>query len=151
MKTYSVLYAEDVPHYATFEIEADDDGEALERSKSHDYGDAALEAEWNNPVCKRIVHIEDPEGKIVGNDIALDNTFLRDGGEPDRKLCEAAASLLQALKLARNPHWVHNAGITVDIDALRKICIYYSDWWNTQAWPLIRDLSQQLEPQGVAA
>ncbi len=30
MPTYSVLYAEDVPHYATVDIEAGDDAKAIE-------------------------------------------------------------------------------------------------------------------------
>ena len=34
MKTYSVLYAEDVPHYGTAEIEAENDAEAIAKAKA---------------------------------------------------------------------------------------------------------------------
>jgi hypothetical protein len=44
---------------------------------------------------------------------------------------------LEVLGQAHNPHWVHNAAITNDIEALRRICLYYSTWWNDTAWPAI--------------
>ncbi|MCL5670811.1 MAG: hypothetical protein M1423_05865 [Acidobacteria bacterium] len=34
MKTYTVLYAEDVPHYGTAEIEAENDAEAIARAST---------------------------------------------------------------------------------------------------------------------
>jgi hypothetical protein len=152
MKTYSVLYAHDVPHYATVEIQAATNEEAISAATSRDTAELAFEdPDWNNPVIRRIVHILDGNSIAVARDISLDEYSLRSGGESDRKLCEASAGMLRALQLAKNPHWVHNAGITDDIEALRKICIYYADWWNSQAWPLIRDLSLNAETQGVAA
>jgi hypothetical protein len=46
-------------------------------------------------------------------------------------------TLLHALAAAHNPHWVHNAAITQDIEALRRICLYHAHWWNHTAWPAI--------------
>jgi hypothetical protein len=44
---------------------------------------------------------------------------------------------LHALIKAQNPHWVHNAAITQDIEALRKIALYHAKWWNEEAFPII--------------
>jgi hypothetical protein len=48
--------------------------------------------------CRRIVEITDESGKFLAGDISLDNWFVRYGGEPDRRLCDAAPELLAALK-----------------------------------------------------
>jgi hypothetical protein len=42
MKTYTVLFAEDVPHYGAAEIEAEDDAAALEAAKAYDLWAKAL-------------------------------------------------------------------------------------------------------------
>ena len=76
MKTYTILYAEDVPHYASVQIEAESDEDALQRAMVFDYAGEALEAEWSNPVCKRIVHVEDETGNTIANDIPLDDYVL---------------------------------------------------------------------------
>jgi hypothetical protein len=67
----------------------------------------------------------------------LDDYFLRGGGDADRLLCDAAEDMLDALQRADNPHWVANAAITDDIEALRNICLYYANWWNVRAWPTV--------------
>jgi hypothetical protein len=134
---YSVLYAEDVPHYGFAEIEADTDEEAIERTKTHDYGDLDLEAEWGSSACKRIIHIERPDGKIVADDISLDRTFLRDGGDEAIRLFDNAEPMLKALEEGFSKDWIHNAAITDDVEALRKICLAHAAWWNTIASPLI--------------
>jgi hypothetical protein len=94
MKTYSVLFAEDVPHYGTAEIEAEDDAAALEAAKVYDLSEVTTDAEWENSVCKRIVHIEDPEGKTVFNDVPLDNYVLC--------LESERVEMLEALKLCED-------------------------------------------------
>ena len=38
--------------------------------------------------------------------------------------------LIDALIAARCPCWVHNAAITNDIEALRKIALWHCDWNN---------------------
>jgi hypothetical protein len=100
MKTYSILFAEDVPHYGFAEIEAEDDAAAIEAAKDYDLSEVTTDPEWENSVCKRIVHIEGPDGKTIAADIALDDCFLRNGGEKDRILCDAAWALLNAGRLA---------------------------------------------------
>jgi hypothetical protein len=45
--------------------------------------------------------------------------------------------ILKVLEAGQSKDWVANAGITNDIEALRKICLAHADWWNDLAWPLI--------------
>ena len=59
MKTYSVLFAEDVPHYGSVEIEAENDAGALDAARGYDLSEVTTDPEWENSVCRRIVHIED--------------------------------------------------------------------------------------------
>ena len=102
MKTYTVLFAEDVPHYGTAEIQAEDDAAALEAARTYDLSEVTNDAEWENSACKRIVWIEGPDGNTVAEDISLDDCFLRYGGEKDRLLCEAAPEMLEALELCED-------------------------------------------------
>lgn len=99
MKTYTVLYAEDVPHYGQAEIEATDNDAAIEAArKAHANLDLYLyDADWDNTICKRIVHIEDQNGEIIAEDIPVDSYYLSHG-EPQRRLCEAASAMLEALE-----------------------------------------------------
>ncbi|MCP4701538.1 MAG: hypothetical protein GY862_32475 [Gammaproteobacteria bacterium] len=46
---------------------------------------------------------------------------------------------LEALKAGHLKSWVHNAGHTNDIEALRAICLEYSNWWNFTALPVINE------------
>lgn len=99
MKTYSVLFAEDVPHYGATEIEAEDDAAALEAAKAYDFSSVTTDPEWENSVSKRIVYIEDPDGNTICHDLPLDDYDLRHGGDKQRLLCDAAADMLAALQL----------------------------------------------------
>jgi hypothetical protein len=92
------LFAEDVPHYGTAEIQAEDDAAALEAAKTYPLSEVTNDAEWENSVCKRIVFIDDPEGNTIVNDVALDNYDLRHGGDEERLPCDAASDLLKALQ-----------------------------------------------------
>jgi hypothetical protein len=94
MKTYSVLFAEDVPHYGVAEIEAEDDTAALDAAKAFDLSEVTNDPEWNNSVCKRIVYIEDPEGNTMFHDVPLDDHFLGIEGE--------RAEMLEALELCED-------------------------------------------------
>jgi hypothetical protein len=102
MKTYSILFAEDVPHYGFADIEAKDDTAALAAAKAYDLSEVTNDPEWENSVCKRIVHIEDPEGNTVHYDVPLDGYFLRCGSDKDRLLCDAAPDMLEALELCED-------------------------------------------------
>jgi hypothetical protein len=93
MKTYTVLYAEDVPHYGTREFEVADDTLAIERAKAitpEALSTYTNDPEYNNSRCRRIVHIEGPEG-IIAEDIYLD---------PADSLHDSAELLAPALELA---------------------------------------------------
>lgn len=107
IKTYNVLYAEDVPHYASAEIEARSDKAALRKARKLTAdGFCGLDPDWDASVCRRIVFIEAPEGNNIAEDIALDEFHLRRGGEEDRRLCEAAPELVRALRtIAETPLW----------------------------------------------
>jgi hypothetical protein len=98
MKTYTVLFAEDIPHYGSTDIEAADDTHALAIAESLDMIGLYYEGSWDGAVCKRIVSIEDSSGVAIANDIPLDNYFLRNGGQADRSLCEAAPDLLEVVR-----------------------------------------------------
>jgi hypothetical protein len=100
LKIYTVLFAEDIPHYSSTEIEASDDSQALAVAQSLDTSGLYYEGSWDSSVCKRIVSIEDSGGAAVAHDVPLDNYFLRNGGLTDRSLCEAASDLLEAARFA---------------------------------------------------
>ncbi len=99
MKKYSVLYAEDVPHYGVLDIEAPNNATAIEKARATSLNGITLDPDYENSVSKRIIHIEGPDGDLIATDVALDGTFLRYGGEAERKLCDAAPAMLEALKL----------------------------------------------------
>lgn len=46
--------------------------------------------------------------------------------------------LIEALEAAHFESWIHNAGITDDIEALRDIALDYCEWWNMTALPVLR-------------
>ena len=102
MKTYSILFAEDVPHYGCAQIEAEDDNAALETAKAYDISEVTNDPEWENSVSKRIVYIEDAEGNTIFHDVPLDGYDLRHGGEEERRLCDAARDMLEALHLCED-------------------------------------------------
>jgi hypothetical protein len=110
MKTYSVLFAEDVPHYGTAQIEAESDADALEAAKAYDLSEVANDPEWENSVCRRIVYIEDPDGNSFAHDVPLDDYSLRSGGDKDRALCDAAPDMLHALETAEEQLSMYCAG-----------------------------------------
>jgi hypothetical protein len=43
MKTYSVLFAEDVSHYGTVEIEAGNDHAALDAARAYDFSQVSVQ------------------------------------------------------------------------------------------------------------
>lgn len=100
MKTYTILFAEDVPHYGFADIEAVDDDAAVAAARIHDLFRVTTDPDWNSTVCRRIVRIDDADGNAVAENVALDEFHLRNGGEADRLLCEAAADLLEAAEQA---------------------------------------------------
>ena len=97
MKKYTALLAEDVPHYGTAEITAANHEEAIAAARLLDVSALCTDPDWSNSACRRIVHIEDPDGGIIAQDVALDGFFLRHNQNIDPLLCDAAPKLLDAL------------------------------------------------------
>lgn len=98
MPIYQVLYAEDVPHYGTADIEAETDEAAITAARDFDFSDTAIDPEHSYTGLKRIIHIQSHDGRIIAEDIALDDMHVRYGGEADRLLCDAARDMLQTLR-----------------------------------------------------
>ncbi len=95
MKIYAVLYAEDVPHYGTAEIEAENDAEAIAKAKAGTF--ETDDPDWNNTICKRIVHLEDPEGRLIAVDVPLDDYVLSRADDGLRLKIDAAGEMFDAL------------------------------------------------------
>jgi hypothetical protein len=83
MKTYTALFAQDVPHYGLVEITATGDEDAL--AKAHTHWERAQrgeepwpldEAQHDSAVLDRIVEINDETGRQVAADVRLDTYFL---------------------------------------------------------------------------
>lgn len=73
MKTYTVLYAEDVPHYAAGEVEARNPQAAIRKARRMDTDSfCAYDADWSQSYNRRIVEIEGPDGELIAEDIRLD-------------------------------------------------------------------------------
>ena len=51
----------------------------------------------------------------------------------DRDSAELVQKLFAILRGGHIECWVANVAITRDIEALRKICLQYADWWNFKA------------------
>jgi hypothetical protein len=100
-KTYTVIYAEDVPHYAIGEITARGPKDAIAKARKIDTDTfGAYDADWDNPVCRRIVSIEDAKGNDVARDLPLDNYSLERGSEDELRMRQYAQELLAGLELA---------------------------------------------------
>lgn len=61
------------------------------------------------------------------------------------RMFAASPEMLRVLQAAQFKEWVHNAAITEDIEALRRICLAYNEWWNEQAVPIIAQATGQKE------
>jgi len=127
MKTYTVLYAEDVPHYGTAEVEAGNDAEAIAKASAitdEDIGNTANDPDHCSTVCKRIVHIQDADGNDIARDLSLD-AYTLIHGEDKRRICETAPALLKALEtIAAIPLW----GEPIADQALKDEFIYSGEY-----------------------
>ena len=72
MKTYTVLYAEDVTHYTAVEIDAMDTVDVIEKAQACDLTDMPTNPDWHNAVCRRIVEVTDEDENIVAAFIPVD-------------------------------------------------------------------------------
>jgi hypothetical protein len=127
MKTYIVLYAEDVPHYGTAEVEAENDADAIAKASAitdEDLGNTANDPAHCSSVCKRIVHIQDADGNDIAHDLSLD-AYTLIHGEDKRRLFEAGPALLKALEtIAAIPLW----GEPIADQALKDEFIYSGEY-----------------------
>ena len=105
MKTYTVLFAHDVPHYGSVEVNATGDVDALAKAKVHwervqrdEEPWPFTEAQHDSAVLARIVEIIDETGRQVAADIRLD-TYLLSVAPTDlsAKLIENASHMHAAL------------------------------------------------------
>lgn len=83
MKTYTVLFAQDVPHYGSVEINATGDVQALAKARIHwervqrdEEPWPLTEAQHESAVLARIVEITDETGRQVAADVRLDTYLL---------------------------------------------------------------------------
>jgi hypothetical protein len=99
MKNYSILYAQDFAHYGYVELEAKNDQAAIRAAQKPELTDNIYfsETDWDNGFLKRIVHIVNPDGETIAENIALDQYHVRHGGDADQRLCDAAVAMLTAL------------------------------------------------------
>lgn len=100
MKKYEILYAQDIPHYGTVELEAESDAEILEAAKAYWSAtdvDPVDDPDWKNPVCKRIVVIRDEAGNEISNDIRCDDYSLEYITDEEVGIREAANEMLDML------------------------------------------------------
>jgi hypothetical protein len=111
MKTYTVLFAQDVPHYGLVEITATGDKDALAKARRYwkrvQRNKEPLpldEPDYDRAVLDRIVEITDETNRQVTADVRLDTYHLAIAPtELHVKLIENASPMYAALeKIARN-------------------------------------------------
>lgn len=100
MKKYEITYAQDIPHYGTVELEAENDAVKIDAAKAY-WAETALDPvddpNWNNPVRKRIVIIRDEAGNEIANDVCCDDFSLEHITDEEVNIREAAGEMLAML------------------------------------------------------
>ena len=103
MNTYTVIFAQDIPHYGSVDIEAEGDDHAIEaariywRDVEHD---PVNDPDWNSSVSRRIVEITDESGKSIANDVRLDSYSLERATDEEIIIRAHAKELLESLERA---------------------------------------------------
>ena len=113
MKTYTILFAQDIPHYGSVEIEAKNNADALRRAKKYwrDVKTGAEpwplnDAQYDSAVSARIVLIYDESDKRgeIAHDVRLDDyTLLRARTARDERMLDNAKAIFNALESVM--HW----------------------------------------------
>jgi hypothetical protein len=57
MKTYTALYAENVPHLGCVDFQAEDAADAVDKARAIDFEQVTTNPDWNNTASRRIVEI----------------------------------------------------------------------------------------------
>lgn len=129
MKTYTTLFAQDIPHYGSVEIEAKNDADALRRAKKY-WRDVQIGAEpWplqdaqhDSAVSARIVLIYDEtdEHREVAHDVRLDEyILLRARTARDERTLDNAKAIFSALESVM--HWWQSTAHTDDDEMPAKL------------------------------
>ena len=103
MKTYTVIFAQDIPHYGTVDIEAESDDHAIEAARIYwrDVENDPVNApDWNSCVSRRIVEIADESGKSIANDVRLDSYLLERATDEEIIIRAHAKELLESFERA---------------------------------------------------
>jgi len=108
-KRYTVLFAQDVPHYGTVHLEAENDADALaqaraywERVRRGDEEWPLFDSEIENALLDRIVEITEDNGdyREVVRDVPLDDYYLAHTPTPlSLAMLKSAQAMFEALKL----------------------------------------------------
>ena len=77
MKTYTVLQAENVPHYRTAQIEAADTADAIAKACAHDWTSVDSHPDYSQATARRIVEVTDDNETILAEFIAIDGSANR--------------------------------------------------------------------------
>lgn len=144
-ETYSVLYAQGVPHYANALVAATSDHAAVIAAIARPVDELDFaDPDWSSPVCRRIVHIEAPDGRIIAEDVSLD--YYRLITVDDAVTALAIWEYVSAASLHRAKHpalAAHRAA--VGTYALREACLALAPYCN-RVWHLLPDDLRDAEP-----
>jgi hypothetical protein len=110
---------------------------------SHTPGPWSIATNKTAPLCDEYTTVE---SESADAHVA----FVFSDAHADARLIAAAPDLLEACKMMAGIGtvddgkptggtipWVHNAGITMDIEKLRAICLAFCDVWNNHMLPAI--------------
>jgi hypothetical protein len=103
MKTYTVIFAQDIPHYGSVDIEAENDDHAIEAARIYwrdVENDPVNDPDWNSCVSRRIVEITDESGKAIANDVRLDSYLLERATDEEIIIRAHAKELLESFERA---------------------------------------------------
>lgn len=129
MKTYTALFAQDIPHYGSVEIEAKNDADALRRAKKY-WRDVNIgaepwplnDAQYDSAVSARIVLIYDEadERREMAHDVRLDDyILLRARTARDERTLGNAKAIFNALQSVM--HWWQSTAHTDDDEMPAKL------------------------------
>jgi hypothetical protein len=122
MKTYTILFAQDIPHYGSVEIEAKNDADALRRAKKY-WRDVKIgaepwplnDAQYDSAVSARIVLINDEsdESREIAHDVRLDEYMLMQARTArEERTLDNAKAIFSTLESVM--HWWQSTAHTDD-------------------------------------
>jgi hypothetical protein len=129
MKAYTVLFAQDIPHYGSVQIEAKNDADALRQAKTY-WRDVQIgaepwplqDAQYDSAVSARIVLIYDEADthREIAHDVRLDEyILLRARTARHERTLHNARRIFNTLE--RVMHWWQNTPHTDDDEMPAKL------------------------------